>query len=294
MIKIDELTKYFGKVKAVDSVSCTIDKGESVALLGPNGAGKSTLIRCVLGLLDYSGLIEINSVDINAKPKLAKSLIGYVPQEPSFYDMRTIDVLKFFGTIRNVSKERIDSVLNQVGLEKHCLKSTYELSGGMRQRLSFGIALLSNSPILILDEPTSNLDANVRREFLELIKKFKDAGKTIIFSSHRLDEVEYLAEKVFVMKSGKLILESATNNLGEELGLKLKLNLLIPQDSVSKALEILNRNGFNKISLNKNSITVELISSERVCAIKSLLSENIKVNDFYIEEPTLESIMREV
>lgn len=294
MIKIEKLTKNFGKIKAVDSVSLNVNKGEAVALLGPNGAGKSTLIKCILGLLDFSGDIEVNNLNIKKNLKLSKSLIGYVPQEPLFYDMKTLDVLTFFGSIRRIKNERIISVLELVGLEKHSSKPTNSLSGGMRQRLSFAIALLSDSPILILDEPTSNLDANSRGDFLKLVKKFKDDGKTVIFSSHRLDEVNYLADRVLVMKSGRLVLESPPKKLGETLGLKIKLNLVIPQHSIKQAFDLLTKEGFNNINLNTNILSLDVMSNERIIAFNKLLTAKIPIDDFFVEEPTLESIMNEV
>jgi len=294
VIDIREVTKNFGDFKAVDKVSFSVKAGEAFAILGPNGAGKSTLIRCILGTLDFEGEIRLNNLDIKENRKKAKALVGYVPQEPQFYDMTTIEVLNFFGSIRRVNKERIERVLHLVGLKEHVIKSTSALSGGMRQRLSFGIALLSDSPVLILDEPTSNLDAYARADLLRLIKKFKTEGKTVLFSSHRLDEVEFLADRVLVMKSGKIILESTPHKLGEVLGLKSKLHIKLPQSSIKTALDVLNENGFNNISLNGNKLSIELSHKERILPLRKLFLAEIPVEDFNVEEPSMESIMEEV
>ncbi|MEE9213545.1 MAG: ABC transporter ATP-binding protein [Thermodesulfobacteriota bacterium] len=294
MIKVNEVTKHFGEVVAVNTVSFGVNAGEAVALLGPNGAGKSTLIKCILGVLDYSGSITLNNIDTKENPKKTKSFIGYVPQEPVFYDMGTSEVLGFFGALRRVNNERIKEVLKLVDLEEHASKPTSALSGGMKQRLSFAIALLSDSPILILDEPTSNLDAHGRGDFLRLVKRLKDKGKTVLFSSHRLDEVEFLADRVLVMKSGRLVLESSPQHLGKSLGLRIKVNLVIPQTSLKHALDILAREGFDKIDLNGNGFSIEIGSEERILPFKKLLLEGIPIDDFSIEELSMESIMNEV
>ncbi|MBI4229030.1 MAG: ABC transporter ATP-binding protein [Deltaproteobacteria bacterium] len=294
MIEVSQVTKAFGDIIAVDGISFIVEKGESVALLGPNGAGKSTLIRCILGTLNFDGDIKLNGLNIKNHRKESKALIGYVPQEPSFYDMTAMEILGFFASIRRVDRESIQSIMHIVGLKEHIHKNTSALSGGMRQRLSFAIALLSDSPILILDEPTSNLDAHGRAEFLRLVKQFKDGGKTVLFSSHRLEEVEFLADRAFVMKSGRLILESTPDNLSEAIGLKSRLHLTIPHTSINDALYILEREGFSDISLNGTKMSINIINSERILPLKKLLLSEIDVEDFYIEEPSLEEIMAEV
>jgi ABC-type multidrug transport system ATPase subunit len=294
MIDVSELTKAFGDAIAVNRVSFNVDQGESVALLGPNGAGKSTLIRCLLGILDFDGEIRLNGMNIRNHKRESKALIGYVPQEPAFYDMTALEILSFFASIRKVDRQNIERTLDVVGLREHINKNTSALSGGMRQRLSFAIALLSDSPILILDEPTSNLDAGGRTEFLKLVKRFKDEGKTVLFSSHRLEEVEFLAERVFVMKSGRLLLESSPQNLSYALGLKTKLYLTVPRTSIQNALTLLQHEGFNDISLNGTRLCINIINSEKTLPIKKLLISEINIEDFYIEEPSLEEIMAEI
>lgn len=294
MINVSELTKAFGDTIAVNRVSFMVEKGESVALLGPNGAGKSTLVKCILGILDFDGEIRLNGLNIKDHKKESKTLIGYVPQEPAFYDMTTLEILSFFASIRRVDREGIERTLDVVGLREHINKNTSALSGGMRQRLSFAIALLSDSPILILDEPTSNLDAHGRTEFLKLVKQFRDRGKTVLFSSHRLEEVEFLADRVFVMKSGRLVLESSPHNLSDSLGLKTKLYLTIAQHNLENALTLLRQEGFSDISLNGTRLSIDIKNSEKTLPIKKLLISDINIEDFYIEEPSLEEIMAEI
>ncbi len=294
MIKVTDVTKKFGKVLAVDSVTLNVEQGESIALLGANGAGKSTLIKCILGLLDYKGIIEIQNHDIKENPKFSKSLIGYVPQDPLFYDMKTINILDFFGSIRRVDSKRIKDLLNLVGLEEHKNKLTSELSGGMRQRLSFAIGLISDPPVLILDEPTSNLDANARGDFLNLVKEHKNQGKTVLFSSHRLDEVYLIADRVLFMKSGRVILNEKPENLAASLGMKVNINLRIPEGRIGDAISVLKREGFVNISRNGAGLYVEVEEAQRILPFEKLMQNNIPIENFTIEESSMETVINHI
>ncbi len=294
MIKVDDVTKKFGNVIAVNSATLNIQQGESVALLGANGAGKSTLIKCILGLLEYKGIIEIQNRDIKENLKLSKSLIGYVPQEPLFYDMKVLNILDFFASIRGVDKNRVNILLELVGLEDHKSKLASELSGGMRQRLSFAIGLLSDPPVLILDEPTSNLDANARGDFLNLVKAHKDQGKTVLFSSHRLDEVNHIADRVVFMKSGKVIIDEKPENLATSLGIKVKINLRIPQVHISDAVSILKKEGFETVSRNGSGIYVEVDEGQRAIPLEKLIQGQIPIEDFTLEESSMETVINHI
>lgn len=294
MIKVNNVTKEFGKVLAVDSVTLNVQQGESIALLGANGAGKSTLIKCILGLLDFKGTILIDNHEVKQNSKYSKSLIGYVPQDPLFYDMSTIDILKFFGSIRRVDNDRIIDLLDLVGLIDHKNKLSSELSGGMRQRLSFAIGLLSDPHVLILDEPTSNLDAQARSDFLNLVKVYKDKGKTIIFSSHRLDEVNYIADRVLFMKSGRVILDEKPENLASSLGIKETINLRIAAGSIDDAISILSKEGFSNISRNGLGLYVQVDDGNKARAFEKLIKSNIHIEDFTVVESSMETAVRNI
>lgn len=294
MIRLREVTKSFGSVLAVDAVTLEVERGQAVALLGANGAGKSTVLKCILGLLDYKGAITLCEQDIKAQPKKTKSLIGYVPQEPEFYDIRTREIIRFFASIRRVKNERIDRVLSITGLKEHELKSTSELSGGMRQRLSFAIALLSEPPVLILDEPTSNLDAQARKDFLSLVNSYKNRGKTVLFSSHRLDEVDLLADRALFMRAGRVIFESRPEDIGETLGLRVKLNLKVPEKSLERAMSLLIEGGFERVSKNGAGLDLEVESKRRMAPINMLIKSGVEVWDFNIDEPTMEGLVESI
>jgi nitrous oxidase accessory protein/Cu-processing system ATP-binding protein len=206
MLAVIGVTKRFRKFTAVDDVSFEIAPGEAVALWGPNGAGKSTLLKCLLGLLRFTGAVRIDGHDALSEAKIARGRLGYVPQELAFYPEWTgNELLAFVARIRRVASERVDVVLAQVGLAAHGAKPIGSLSGGMKQRLALAAALLSDPPLLVLDEITSNLDANGRDGLLRVLARLKESGKTIVFTSHRRDDVIRLADRVLVLERGRLV-----------------------------------------------------------------------------------------
>ncbi len=206
MIFVSELFKSFGKVRVLNRVSFRVAPGEAVALWGPNGAGKSTALRCVLGLLPYRGTITIGGLDIRKAGRRARNLIGYVPQELSFYDdLRVGEAMRLFAAIRRVAKSQIALRLAEVGLTEHARKAIGNLSGGMKQKLAIAIARLADPPVLLLDEPTSNLDSESRRDVLDALRLLLDEGKTILFTSHRSEEMERLANRILTIENGIIV-----------------------------------------------------------------------------------------
>jgi len=282
MLNVTNLEKKYGNFAAVSNVSFDLRRGEAAALLGPNGAGKSTLIKCILGLLSYTGEIKIDGKDINSKTKEAKTQISYVPQEPALYDAKVNEILVFFARLRKVDPKKTGQVLRQMDLTEHKDKLTSELSGGLKQRLSFAIALLSNTNFLILDEPTSNLDSKSRSEILQLIRGLKEKGYTILFSSHRVDEVIQIADKVLSMNDGKIIVMDKITKLGNEGNIKMVLRF--DNGLVDLASAVLQKEGFDKFKKENNSIILELKQHEKIIPIQKLLSEEIIIEDFYIVE----------
>lgn len=289
MIKLENVTKYYGKTGALIDVSLDIKKGEAIALIGPNGSGKSTLIKCLLGLLDYTGQILVNDVNLNSDNKLIRSMIAYVPQEACFYDMKTLDIVGFYRSLRNASTEIVPMVLKTVGLEQHSFKYTSELSGGMKQRLSFAVALISDCPVLVLDEPTSNLDKDSRDEMLELIRALKEQGKTILFSSHRLDEVYYISDRVILLKEGKLITDCPVAEFPREIVHRARLNIYVHANDKDKAKSILLQEGYSLENSAGNLLSLKIgPENSKVAAVRKLIDNNINITDFSTEEQHLE------
>ncbi len=209
-VEIRELVKRFGSFVAVDHVNLDVRRGEIFGFLGPNGAGKSTTIRMLCGLLQpTSGSATVGGLDIAAQSEAVKQNIGYMSQRFSLYDDLSVEEnIDFFSNIYSVPRERRaarkDYVLRMAGIEERRGSLTSLLSGGWKQRLALGCAILHEPPILFLDEPTSGVDPIARRAFWDLIYQLSAAGRTIFVSTHYMDEAEY-CHRLALMYRGKVI-----------------------------------------------------------------------------------------
>ena len=204
ILKIQGLSASFGTRRILDGVSFNLERGRTLALMGPNGAGKTTLLRCLLSLVRFEGRVEIDGLDISKRGVAARRKIGYVPQMPAFYDMKAGEWLRFVARLRGVAASEGDFVLERVGLEAESGRDVRVFSGGMQQRLSLAAALLGNPPIILLDEPTANLDPRGRSDLLGLLRDFRAEGKTLVLSSHRAAEVRDLADHVLLLDRGRV------------------------------------------------------------------------------------------
>jgi nitrous oxidase accessory protein/Cu-processing system ATP-binding protein len=283
ILSAGRITKRFGRLTAVKDFDLDLRPGEAVALWGPNGAGKTTALRCMLGLIRCKGSVTISGFDVRRKPKDAKRCVGYVPQELAFYDdWRAGVLLSFFAKIKRVDRKRVSAVLAEVGLTEHAAKRVGELSGGMKQRLALAAALLADPPVLILDELTANLDAAARDSFLALLCKQRDAGKAILFTSHRLREVETLADRVLVMDRGEVVTTCEPRKLAEALGLRSSLRLWIEEDRLDAAVQRLRTEGF-EADRNGLTVSVKVRPDEKGRPIAALSEAGIGVRDFEID-----------
>lgn len=283
MITFDHVTKKFGQFTAVNNLNFTVAPQQAVALWGANGAGKTTVIKCLLGLLHYAGQIRVAGLDAQRQGRDARKLLGYVPQELAFYDdLSTVDMARFLAQLKKAPLQQVAGILEQVGLAEHMNKPVRALSGGLKQRLALGLALLGDPPILVLDEPTSNLDVGTRHTFLQLLAQVKAAGKTIIFTSHRQEEVEQLADQVFVMELGQLKLICQANELAPRLGLRTQVKLRLAPNLVDVAFDLLQRDGFT-VHRNGVGVWVDVLADEKARPIHQLSQANIPVTDFEVE-----------
>jgi len=212
-IVVKNITKLYGEQKALNNVSFSIEKGEIVGFLGPNGAGKSTMMKIITGYINASeGEVFVNNFDVSThKLELQKS-IGYLPENnPLYLDMYVKEYLQFNASVHKIPKSSIDEVIVKVGLTPEAHKKINQLSKGYRQRVGLAAALLHNPEVLILDEPTTGMDPNQLAEIRSLIKEVgKD--KTVLFSTHILQEVEAVCDRVILIHNGKII---ADKNLKE-------------------------------------------------------------------------------
>jgi len=219
-IEVVNASKFYGKQKALDTVSFSIKTGEIVGFLGPNGAGKSTMMKIITTYIKQDeGEIIINGFDTLTKEADVKKSVGYLPEHnPLYLEMYVLEYLEFLATIHKVSKNRINEVIGLVGLtpEKH--KNINELSKGYRQRVGIAAALLHNPEVLILDEPTTGLDPNQLIEIRNLIKEIGKT-KTVLFSTHIMQEVEAVCNRVIILNKGRVVADNTINELTKEKSL---------------------------------------------------------------------------
>lgn len=227
-IAVRNLTKRFGQHIVLKDVSFEVKPGEAIALWGPNGAGKTTLIKALLGVHNFQGQIDLAGFEVKRQGRQVRQAVGYVPQELALVDLTARAALTFYARLKRVDGDRVEALLAQVGLSDHADKLLGALSGGMKQRLALAAALLADPPVLILDEPTANLDAAARMDFLKLVADLHLTGKTIIFSSHRIDEVEALADRVLVLRAGVsegiFTLAELRDRVGGSISLRLEVD----------------------------------------------------------------------
>lgn len=217
-IKINNLNKIYNKKKAVDNISFSIQIGSIVGVVGANGAGKTTMIEMIVGLRKPTeGNIEILGFNALQYPEKVKEKIGVCLQEQYFYKKAKVkEVLEFFQDLY-FNPMKIEEVIKIMNLEKYLNVKVQDLSGGLRQRVMLAIAIIGNPEVLFLDEPTTGLDPEARRELWKSILEFKKESKTIILSSHYMEEVQKYCDEVIIMKNGKIIQKSSPKKLIEKL-----------------------------------------------------------------------------
>ncbi|MCL2878378.1 MAG: ABC transporter ATP-binding protein [Acidobacteria bacterium] len=241
-VEIESLVKTFGAFTAVDQVSLRVEKGEIFGFLGPNGAGKSTTIRILCGLLTpTSGRALVGGIDVAENPEEARRNIGYMSQKFSLYDDLTVEQnIDFYSGMYGIPKSRRDErkryVLEMAGLAERRGAVTGVLSGGWKQRLALGCAILHNPPVLFLDEPTSGVDPIARQTFWALIREMARDGHTIFVSTHYMDEAEY-CYRLALMYRGRVIALGTPDKLRADMDART-LPRLDPPETVRKtALE---------------------------------------------------------
>jgi ABC-2 type transport system ATP-binding protein len=239
LVETHELTKQYGEMKALAGCSMHVPRGEVFGLLGPNGAGKTTLLRLLLGFLEpTSGWARIDGRDCHRESLLARQRVSYLPGDARlFRRMRGREVLRFFADIRpGGSYER--SVKMAERLELDLSRQVGSMSTGMRQKTALVAALAADTPLVILDEPTSNLDPTVRAEVGRMVLEAKAAGRTIMFSSHVLSEVEDVCDRVVILRGGRLVHTQIMSDLRRMHRIRAHLDGPLPQPPASCAEQL--------------------------------------------------------
>jgi ABC-2 type transport system ATP-binding protein len=307
MIHVENLTKHYKDICAVDQINFDIHKGEILGLLGPNGAGKTTTLRMLTGFLrPTAGNIRVKDFTIGENPLEIKKLLGYLPESaPLYHDMIVYDYLDFVANIReidgNEKLKRIKYLADLCGLNDVMHQPIGELSKGFKQRVGLAHAMMSDPEILVLDEPTSGLDPNQIIEIREIIKRI-GKEKTVILSTHILSEVEAACDRVVIIKQGKIIADGSMETLKQSSGSKNRINiLLLNSDYESVKKELGSIEGVEEVQLETNNEGV--LQASVICRTSADLRGDIyrKIKEtewilieLYQETQTLENIFREL
>ncbi len=224
MFQVQTLTKRFGDLRAVDGISFEVRRGELYGLLGPNGAGKTTTMSMLSGLLaPDEGRILFDGVDLAAKPLEVKARLGVVPQEPALYaSLSARENLRFwaglYGLTGAARYKAVDRVLEETGLAGRAKEPVKNFSGGMKRRLNLGIGLVHRPQAVLMDEPTVGIDVQARLNILQVVRDVAAAGTTVLYTTHYLEEVETLCDRIAIMDHGKILAEGTLDALKKQVG----------------------------------------------------------------------------
>ena len=229
--------RYKGGVWANRDISLTAAPGEILGILGPNGAGKTTLVRQITTeLIPTSGAVHVFGLDVLAEPRRAKGLMGVVPQEGKLYESLTVhQTFRIFGKLRGLSSKRsgprADEMISGLSLEDHRDVVVEKLSGGLRRRVMVGIAALAQPRLMVLDEPTTGLDPQSRREVWALLRRYQEQGATVLLTTHYMEEAETLCNRVGIIQQGRLLVLDTVANLRATHGYEFKVTYFTNGDA---------------------------------------------------------------
>ena len=247
-VLIQNLQKRYGSVEAVKDISFQVEPGEIFGLLGPNGAGKTTTIRCLCTLTKPdAGKVEVSGISVIDQPRAARQRLGYVAQEVALDKVLTgRELLQLQAALyhlpKAVAKKRIEEVIDTLGLGEYADKKTGTYSGGLKRRLDLAAGLLHQPDVLVLDEPTVGLDIESRFVVWDLLRKLREAGTTVLITSHYLEEIDALADRVAIIDRGVVIAEGTPSQLKDQVGgdrITLRLREFSPIEEAEKARDML-------------------------------------------------------
>jgi ABC-2 type transport system ATP-binding protein len=298
-IEFHNISKSYKDVKALDNISFHIQKGEIFGYIGPNGAGKTTTLKILVGLIkDFDGKVLINGRFDDRKK--FHQILGYLPQEVGFQEWRTVNhALKTFGRLSGVKSENLDAqiekVLEMVALSDVRDKKIVHLSGGMKQKLKLAQALVNDPDFLVLDEPMSGLDPTSRFQMKNIIMKLAKSGKTIFFSSHILNDVQDIANRIGILHKGKIVKEGTPHDLQRDFQVGNTIQIIYSEKS-NKYNDFEELKCIGKVKEATSNIQLLQLESETdldVCIkeiLKKLLEHGCAIRNFNLLKPSLEDV----
>jgi ABC-2 type transport system ATP-binding protein len=296
-IEVKNLTKIYGEQKAVNNISFSLNKGEIVGFLGPNGAGKSTTMKIITGFLKADGgTAKVAGIDVNENSIAVKKKVGYLPEaNPLYYEMYVKEYLEFIGGVHQIPniKTQIPRVIELTGLKVEQKKKIGQLSKGYKQRVGLAAALIHDPEVLILDEPTSGLDPNQIIEIRNVIKE-QGKNKTVLFSSHILQEVEAICDRVIIINKGELVADDRVANLQQ----RQKTDVVNVSFKEALEAEWLNRlpaaKSVEKITATNWNISTDNPEAVRKQLLELALQHNLNIVSLQTESQSLEDVFRQL
>ncbi len=300
MLQVNQISKSFHKNEVVCDVSFSVKKGEAFGLLGPNGAGKSTTISLICGLFPYdTGEILVGGRSVKQDPMAVKKKIGIVPQEIALYPtMSAFSNLVFWGRMyglnRSAARKKAAEVLETVGLEEKAKQKIETFSGGMKRRINIGAALMNAPELLIMDEPTVGIDPQSRNHILETVQQLNQNGMTVIYTSHYMEEVDFLCNRIGIIDHGRMIAVGSKTELINRLSSGTLLDLHVSSITEAVVTELKNISKVESVQVDHENHTLQLLVAPGMNTtsdvIAKLVQANIQILSFNRKEPNLESL----
>lgn len=295
MLRVTGVTKRYGsRVTALDSVSVNLGEGQVTAVIGANGAGKTTLIKCIVGLVRFEGEITVGGINVARDGRGVRRLIGYMPQDPAFHsDLSVRETAAFYADLKSAPLARARELVEAVGLAAHEEKKVAELSGGMRQRLALAVTLLADPPLLVLDEPASGLDISARLELRKLVQDQKKEGKSILLSTHWLEDVPYVADSALVLNEGKTVFLGPATELAGAAAPSSRLFLRLNGQG-PEAAPLIAALAHGSVEDTGDWLVVSCPASRKAQIVEALVAAGIGILDFRVEEAPVDSAILEL
>jgi len=290
-IEVENLTKCYGNLTAVNDISFNVRKGEVFALLGPNGAGKTTTVEIVETIRKpTSGKVRLLGMDVTKEKRCIVPRIGVLPQGFSSFDRITVrETLRYYSQLFSCRNADIDRLIALVNLTDKAEAQYMKLSGGLKQRLGIAIALVNDPEVVFLDEPTTGLDPRARREVWEVLLGLKQGGKTVFLTTHYMEEAELLADTVAIISKGKIVAMETPVQLIESNADYLVLTL---QAVNEKAFEVIGKMGFDPELNNHKDIMVKVARTEDIRKILNAMKEaEASFFGMDVRKPNLEQVV---
>ena len=296
ILEIKKISKEYGDMIAVNDINLEVNKGEIFGILGPNGAGKSTLIGMICGLIKRTSG-EIIYEEKETKTRKFKENIGIVPQDFALYwDLTAEENIEFFCSLYGFRgadlKRRVNKVLDFVGLTDVRKKRASEFSGGMKRRLNIGCAIAHSPKLIIMDEPTVGIDPQSRNHILKSVLKLRDEGATVIYTSHYMQEVDDICDRIAIVDKGNVIAEGTSEELKNLIGDKRVFNITVKEKIDNFEDKLLEITGVEKVAYSENQYKISTIKNANLLTkiIETTLSLGGEIINVENSEPTLENV----